>query len=147
MRGRHSRAMLRTRTLRTRRPAGRVAGPARVVEHPVDHRTLGNEGDDAHLRAALRAPEGIDFEDLPEQLGPAPPRFAERERHRLRHRLRDRRRWRVCGRRAPGAAGAIGVVAIVARHHLALVRHVRHHSREERQWIHRLGARGGAVSR
>ena len=41
-----------------------------MIENPLDHRTLGNAGDDPHLRAARRTPEWIDLEDLSEELGP-----------------------------------------------------------------------------
>jgi hypothetical protein len=41
---------------------------------PVNHGAPGNEREDAHLGAAVRAPKRIDLENLPEQLGPAAPR-------------------------------------------------------------------------
>jgi hypothetical protein len=43
-----------------RRPSRTFACAADVSENPVDHRTLGNEGDDPHLRAARRTAEWID---------------------------------------------------------------------------------------
>jgi hypothetical protein len=82
-----------------------------MVEDPVDHGARGNERDDPHLGAALGAPQRIDLEDLSQQLGPPPPRFPQRERHRLGDGERG-----VSGTRAlvPRPAHAIGVVAVVA---------------------------------
>jgi hypothetical protein len=51
---------------------------AEVIEDPINHAALRNERDDPHLRAARRAPERIDFEDLPEEFGPAAPRLTQR---------------------------------------------------------------------
>ena len=50
-------------------PCGSAA--SQVVEDAVDHRGLGDEGDDAHLVAASGTRERIDLEDAPQQLGPA----------------------------------------------------------------------------
>jgi hypothetical protein len=43
-----------------------------MVENPIDHGPLRNERDDPHLGAARGTAERVDFEDLPEELGPAP---------------------------------------------------------------------------
>jgi hypothetical protein len=68
----------------SRWPARGVAGPAEVVEDAVDHGALRDERHDPHRGPALGTPERIDLEDLPQQLGPAPARLAQRERHRNR---------------------------------------------------------------
>lgn len=99
-----------------RRPSRTLAGAADVIENPVDHRPLGNEGDDPHRRAARRTPEGIDLEDLLEELGPASACLAEREGPGLDD------DWGLTSRRlarAPRAAHAIGIVPVIPRHHLS----------------------------
>ena len=55
-----------------------------MVEDPVGHGALRDERDDPHRGAALGAPQRIDLEDLPQQLGAAASRVPQRERHRAR---------------------------------------------------------------
>lgn len=59
-----------------------------MIENPIDHRVLGNERDDPHLSAARGTAEGIEFEDLPEELGPAPACLVEQKREQLGNRRR-----------------------------------------------------------
>jgi hypothetical protein len=56
-----------------------------VIENPIDHRALGDEGDDPHLAPARRTPERIDLEDVPEEFGP--PTGGSRRRRAPRTRL------------------------------------------------------------
>lgn len=83
-----------------------------MVEDPVDRGARGHERDDAHLARARGTSQRVDLEDLPQPLGPASPRFAERERHRARD---GDRRVRGPHAPAPRPAHAIGVVAVMAR--------------------------------
>lgn len=87
------------------------------------------------LVAARSAPargtaQRVHLEDLPQELGPAPARLAQRERHGLGDGRRPVRHGPAPSSRA---AHAMGVVAVVARHHLAFVRNVRREPREELQ--------------
>ena len=45
----------------------------KMVDDPVDHREIRNEGDDAHLAAAFGAGHRVHFINLADHLGPAPP--------------------------------------------------------------------------
>ena len=54
---------------------GRPLGHKRqleVVDDTIDHRIVGEEGDDAHFPLALGADQGIDLIHLAANLGPAP---------------------------------------------------------------------------
>ena len=104
---------------------------------PVDHGARGDEADDPHRAAALRAAQQVDLVDLPQQLSPPPPRLPQRERHGVGDGERGVRRAHGL---APRPAHAIGVIAIVAGHDLMLVRNVRRHAQS-------VGARSGALLR
>jgi hypothetical protein len=126
-----------------RRAAGTPASAANVLEDPVDHCALSNEGDDPHVASAGGAAERIDLEQLPEEFSQAPARFTEREQH---GRSDERRLIRGRLTPPPCTAHAIGVVSVLPRHHLMLVRNVRGEPRQELQRINGLRARGGAIA-
>lgn len=46
-------------------------GELEVVDDPVHHGIVGDEGDDAHLAATSGTEQRIDFKDLPNHLSPA----------------------------------------------------------------------------
>ncbi len=114
-------------------------------ENLVDYRALGNEREDPHGATTGRTGERVHFVDAPQELGPPPPRLAERQRLALGD--LDRCGLDVGGGRlATDAAWPIGVPPVIARHHLVLVRDVRHEAREELQRIDGLCARRRPVA-
>ena len=90
--------------------------------------------------SAPGTPERGDLKDPAQQLRPAAAGFRERGRHELSlHGLG----LLVGTSPAPNAAGPVGVPAVVALEHLALVGNVARHARQEFQDVQCLAARGG----
>ncbi len=106
---------------RRARAAGFRSGAVQVGENPVDHSGLGSEGDDAHPVSAPGTPERVELKIR---------RSSSAQRRRASgseggNGLGLPGRGRLVGARpAPNAAGPVGVPAIVALEHLALVSHL-----------------------
>ena len=106
------------------RAAGRPGGGAgEVPQDLVDHRRLGDAGDDAHGAVARRAREGVDLEDLLQKRRPPAGGLGRRQAWRA----ADGGGRTSCGRLGltPHAARAIGVPAMVARGHVPFSSFVR----------------------
>jgi hypothetical protein len=113
------------------------AGPE-VGEDLVDHRRLGDAGDDAHGAVAGRTCQRVHLKDLLEEGRPA---AAGRSRREL-WRGDDGGQHRGGGLGVtPHPARAVGIPAIVPRRDMALVRNVYEHPGEELQRVGGLGAR------
>ena len=96
---------------------------AEVPQDLVDHRRLGDAGDDAHGAVARRAREGVDLEDLLQKRRPPAGGLGRRQAWRA----ADGGGRTSCGRLGltPHAARAIGVPAMVARGHVPFSSFVR----------------------
>ena len=92
----------------------REKGELEVLDDAIDHRTVCEEGDDAHLALALGASEWVQFIDFPDHLCPA----AEGDPRAL---LIDKQELARRPRLAHLAPMSIGVEAEVADHHLAFL--------------------------
>ncbi len=75
--------------------------PAQVLKNLIDHGALGEERENAHRAATGRTGERVYFVAAPQELGPPPPRLAERQRLGLGHGYRSH--VGIRGRLVPGA--------------------------------------------
>ena len=124
---------------------GASDAPGPVHEDAGDDRRVGDDGHDAHQRGTLRAREGLDLVDAPQQLCPAVARGPQGPVHRIRDRdgLLD---IGASGRLAPAPPpGPAGVPAVVARHHLTRIGDVGEEPGEELERVQGLGAGRGPV--
>jgi len=104
-----------------------------VIDDTVDHGIVGEEGDDAHLAAALRAEHRVNLIDLPDHLGPA---FGgEGTELLLHHSERNRHQARLLDLPPMG----VPVEAVISDRDLALVGNMGSHPGDELQVIHALG--------
>jgi hypothetical protein len=118
------------------------AGPE-VGEDLVDHRRLGDAGDDAYRAVAGRARQRVHLKDLLEERRPTAAGLGRRESGRG-----DHGGWPVRGggcRLVPHATGAVGIPAIVPRGDVALVGDVHQHPGQELERVGGFGARRRAL--
>jgi hypothetical protein len=106
-----------------------------VIDNPIDHGIVGEESDDAHLAAALRADHRVNLIDLADHLGPAPGRDGPELF--LHHPERDS--LRAC---LDLASMGVGVQPIIPHRDLALIRDMGGDPGDELQVVHPLRLSG-----
>jgi hypothetical protein len=125
------------------RGGGRGDARAEVGEDLVDHRGLGDEGDDPHRAMAGRARERVDFEDLLKQGRPPAGGLGRRQPWRRDEGERPFPRGRH--HLLPHATRPIGIPAVVPRRDVARVGDVHEHPGEELERVGGLGPRRRAL--